>query len=112
MNHANKFLFLYLDMPDHKKSDYLHVSTVRPGRTRPHGTRTSLGHDFKKGSKNFEISDFGTQTSWDTILRSVRCSRIANLCNFIYIIQLYRYNYKTKSNAYWPKLSSQWPDGL
>ena len=36
--------------------------TVRPRGTRPHGTRTSLGHDFKKGSKIFEISDFGTKT--------------------------------------------------
>ena len=39
------------------------ISTVRPRGTRPHGTRTSLGHDFKKGSKIFKISDFGTQTS-------------------------------------------------
>ena len=39
------------------------ANTVRPRGTRPHGTRTSLGHDFKKGSKIFEISDFGTQTS-------------------------------------------------
>ena len=34
--------------------------TVRPRGTRPQGTRTSLVHDFKKGSKIFEISDFGT----------------------------------------------------
>ena len=34
--------------------------TVRPRGTRSHGTRTLLGHDFKKGSKIFEISDFGT----------------------------------------------------
>ena len=39
------------------------AGTVRPRGTRPHETRTSLGHDFKKGSKIFEISDFGTQTS-------------------------------------------------
>ena len=36
------------------------ISTVRPRGTRPRGTRTSLGHDFKKGSKIFEISDFGS----------------------------------------------------
>ena len=36
------------------------LSTVRPRGTRPQGTRTSLVHDFKKGSKIFEISDFGT----------------------------------------------------
>ena len=35
-------------------------NTVRPRGTRPRGTRTSLVHDFKKGSKIFEISDFGT----------------------------------------------------
>ena len=34
--------------------------TVRPRGTRPRGTQTSLVHDFKKGSKIFEISDFGT----------------------------------------------------
>ena len=39
------------------------VITVRPRGTRPHGTRTLLGHDIIKGSKIFEISDFGTQTS-------------------------------------------------
>ena len=38
-------------------------NTVRPRGTRPRGTRTSLVHDFKKGSKIFEISNFGTQTS-------------------------------------------------
>ena len=32
------------------------AGTVRPRGTRPHETRTSLGHDFKKGSKIFEIS--------------------------------------------------------
>ena len=37
--------------------------TVRPRGTRPHGTRTSLGHDFKNGSQILEISDFETQTS-------------------------------------------------
>ena len=41
---------------------------TRPWGTRPRGTRTSLVHDFKKGSKIFEISDFGTWTSWYTIL--------------------------------------------
>ena len=39
--------------------------TVRPRGTRPHETRTSLGHDLKKGSKIFEISDFETQTQTD-----------------------------------------------
>ena len=34
--------------------------TVRPRGTQPHGTRTSLGHDFKKGSKIFTGHDFGT----------------------------------------------------
>ena len=34
--------------------------TVRPRGTRPHGTRTSLGHDFKKGSKILAGHDFGT----------------------------------------------------
>ena len=47
----------------------LFQSTVRPRGTRPHGTQTSLVHDFKKGSKNFEISDFGIKTSRDTILK-------------------------------------------
>ena len=37
--------------------------TVRPRGTRPHGTRTSLGDDFKKGSKIFVISNFGAKTS-------------------------------------------------
>ena len=42
-------------------SEYAFISsTVRPHGTRPRGTRTSLVHDFKKGSKIFEISDFGT----------------------------------------------------
>ena len=35
-------------------------NTVRPRGTRPHGTRTSLGHDFKKGSKILAGHDFGT----------------------------------------------------
>ena len=39
------------------------MSTVSPYATRPHGTRISLGQNFKKGLKNFEISDFGTGTS-------------------------------------------------
>ena len=47
--------------------------TVRPRGTRPRGTWTSLVHDFKKGSKIFEISDFGTWTSWYTIL--IVCTR-------------------------------------
>ena len=34
--------------------------TVRPRGTRPHGTQTSLGHDFKKGSKFLAGHDFGT----------------------------------------------------
>ena len=34
--------------------------TVRPRGTRPHGTQTSLGHDFKKGSKILAGHDFGT----------------------------------------------------
>ena len=33
--------------------------TVKPRGTRPHGTRTSLGHDFKKGSKILAGHDFG-----------------------------------------------------
>ena len=36
------------------------VNTIRPRGTRPHGTRTSLGHDFKKGSKILAGHDFGT----------------------------------------------------
>ena len=61
---------------------------VRPPRTRPRGTWTSLGHDFKKGSKIFEISDFGTWTSRDTILKSVQkflwfyTIFLKNFCNF------------------------------
>ena len=46
--------------------------TVRPRGTRPHGTRTSLGHDFEKGSKILVGHDFGTKTSRDTILKSVK----------------------------------------
>ena len=42
-----------------KKIQYLE-DTVRPRGTRPRGTRTSLVHDFEKGSKIFKISDFGT----------------------------------------------------
>ena len=34
--------------------------TVRPRGTRPRGTQTSLGHDFKKGSKILAGHDFGT----------------------------------------------------
>ena len=48
----------------------LYVSTVRPRGTRPRGTQTSLGHDFKKGSKILAGHDFGTWTSWDMILKS------------------------------------------
>ena len=47
-------------------------STVRPRGTRPRGTQTSLGHDFKKGSKIFAGHYFGTWTSWDTILKSAQ----------------------------------------
>ena len=47
-------------------------STVRPRGTRPRGTQTSLGHDFKKGSKILAGHDFGTWTSRDTILK---CSK-------------------------------------
>ena len=36
------------------------TSTVRPRGTRPRGTQTSLGHDFKKGSKILAGHDFGT----------------------------------------------------
>ena len=36
------------------------LCTVRPRGTRPRGTRTSLGHDFKKGSKILAGHDFGT----------------------------------------------------
>ena len=35
-------------------------NTVRPRGTRPHGTQTSLGHDFKKGSKFLAGHDFGS----------------------------------------------------
>ena len=48
------------------------VSTVRPRGTRPRGTRTSLGHYFKKGSKILVGHDFGTWTSQDTILKSAQ----------------------------------------
>ena len=58
--------------------------TVRPRGTRPHGTRTSLGHDFKKGSKIFEISDFGTQTSLGHDFQ--KCSKI--LTQFCQIMNL------------------------
>ena len=51
---------------------FLICNTVRPRGTRPRGTRTSTVHDFKKGSKIFEISDFGTWTSWYTILKSAQ----------------------------------------
>ena len=36
-------------------------NTVRPRGTRPHGTRTSLGQDFKKDSKILAGHDFGTE---------------------------------------------------
>ena len=36
------------------------LGTVRPHGTRPCGTQTSLGHDFKKGSKIVAGQDFGT----------------------------------------------------
>ena len=39
---------------------FITLCTVRPRGTRPHGTGTSLVHDFKKGSKIFKISDFRT----------------------------------------------------
>ena len=47
-------------------------NTVRPRGTRPRGTQTSLGHDFKKGSKILAGHDFGTWTSRDTILKSAQ----------------------------------------
>ena len=47
-------------------------NTVRPRGTRPRSTWTSLVHDFKKGSKIFEISDFGTWTSQYTILKTAQ----------------------------------------
>ena len=54
----------------------LHLSskstTVRPRGTRTHGTQTSLGHDFKKGSKFFTGHNFGTWTSRATILNSAQ----------------------------------------
>ena len=47
------------------------MNTVRPRGTRPHGTQTSLWHDFKKGSKILAGHDFGTWALRDTILKSV-----------------------------------------
>ena len=47
-------------------------TTVRPRGTRPRGTQTSLGHDFKKGSKILAGHNFGTWTSRDTILKSAQ----------------------------------------
>ena len=59
-------------------------NTVRPRGKRPHGTRTSLGHNFKKGSKNFEISDFGTQTSLGRDFKNAKETKRAKLfdCQF------------------------------
>ena len=57
---------LDLGRNDHKEL----TNTVRPRGTRPRGTRTSLVHDFKKGSKIFEVSDFGT--SRYTILKTAQ----------------------------------------
>ena len=51
---------------------YFVGGTVRPRGTRPRGTWTSLVHDFKKGSKIFEISDFGTWTLRYTILKTAQ----------------------------------------
>ena len=48
------------------------TSTVRPRGTWPRGTQTSLGHDYKKGSKILAGHDFGTWTSRDTILKSAQ----------------------------------------
>ena len=45
-----------------KKGLMILFYTVRPCGTGPHGTRTWLGQNFKKGSKIFSISDFGTWT--------------------------------------------------
>ena len=39
---------------------FTETDTVRPRGTRPRGTQTSLGHDFKKGSKILAGHDFGT----------------------------------------------------
>ena len=63
--------------PPIKTLNLLNANTVRPRGTRPRGTRprgtrTSLVHDFKKGSKIFEISDFGTWTSRYTILKTAQ----------------------------------------
>ena len=55
-------------------------STVRPRGTRPRGTRTSLVHDFKKGSKIFEISDFGTKTSLGHDFKNFDISPNINEC--------------------------------
>ena len=52
-----------MQLKNKTKKFYLEIGTVRPRGTRPRGTRTSLGHDLKKGLKIFEISDFGTKTS-------------------------------------------------
>ena len=54
-------------MPSENVSHFSY--TVRPHGTRPHGTQTLLGHDFKKGSKILAGHDFGTRTSRDTILK-------------------------------------------
>ena len=43
------------------------INTVRPRGTRPHGTRISLGHDFKTGFKSFRDKQF-----WDTNLAGTR----------------------------------------
>jgi len=57
------------------------MATVRPRGTWPRATRTSQVHDFKKGSKIFEISDFGTRTLRYTILKTAQ--NFHCICNWI-----------------------------
>ena len=70
-NHKAMTMFNWMFLMFQNSLNQKNECTVRPRGTRPHGTRTSLGHDFKKGSKILAGHDFGTWTSRDTILKSI-----------------------------------------